>query len=67
AIHYCVRFGPQFFLDTRSAVPEVHIIRGFEQYPGQAAEEDYLCIDGAMIECCVFSLVRTPVLALSER
>ncbi|HAG0017797.1 TPA: hypothetical protein G8O67_005192 [Salmonella enterica] len=51
AIHYCVRFGPQFFLDTRPAVPEVHIIRGFEQYPGQAAEEDYLCIDGAMIEC----------------
>lgn len=51
AIRYCVRFGPQFFLDTRPVVPEVHIIRGFEQYPGQAAEEDYLCIDGAMIEC----------------
>ncbi|AXC66959.1 hypothetical protein DOE63_16350 [Salmonella enterica subsp. diarizonae serovar 59:z10:-] len=51
AIDYCVRFGPQFFLDTRPEVPDVYIIRGFEQYSGQAAEEDYLCIDGAMTEC----------------
>lgn len=50
AIQHCVRFGPRFFLDTQYHPPLVTVIRGFEQYSGQAAEEDYLCIDGAMIE-----------------
>ncbi|EBP4586273.1 hypothetical protein VH79_24400 [Salmonella enterica] len=38
AIDYYVRFGPQFFLDTQPEVPEVYIIRGFEQYSGSEAQ-----------------------------
>ncbi len=50
AIQHCVRLGPQFFLDTQPVIPEVHIIRGFEEYPGQADETVYDCTDGAMTE-----------------
>lgn len=50
AIQHCVRLGPQFFLDTQYRPPLVTIIRGFEQYPGQAAEAGYDCTEGAMTE-----------------
>lgn len=50
AIQHCVRFGPQFFLDTQPVVPEVHIIRSFEQHSGQADDAGYDCTDGAMTE-----------------
>jgi hypothetical protein len=50
AIQHCVRFGPQFFLDTQYHPPLVTIIRSFEQHPGQADEAGYDCTDGAMTE-----------------
>jgi len=50
AIQHCVRFGPQFFFDTQPVVPEIHIIRGIEQYPGEADDTGYDCTDGAMTE-----------------
>ncbi|WMU75473.1 hypothetical protein OQ483_24155 (plasmid) [Enterobacter bugandensis] len=50
AIQHCVRLGPQFFLDTQFYPPQVTIIRGFEQYPGEADETGYDSIDGAITE-----------------
>ncbi|WP_051124345.1 hypothetical protein [Erwinia tracheiphila] len=59
AIQHCVRPGPQFFLDTQFYPPQVTIIPGFEQHPGEADETGY-----DWLAALDFSLGKSDVFAL---
>ncbi|HFW5408911.1 TPA: hypothetical protein ACIBXU_004586 [Salmonella enterica subsp. enterica serovar Saintpaul] len=69
AIQHCSHLGPQFFIDTLYSPPVVNIIRGFEQYPGQADEAGYESTEGAMTESMplyVFIVgIRTGIIPVS--